>query len=196
MLSFKQLDLFALLRPAAPPTATPHLPGRDPRLEERAAELLHSLGAGKIARGVRVVWNPRLRTAAGRADCRGQIISLNPLLFGHSAAEIERTFLHELAHLLAQSRAGRRRIPPHGPEWRQACADLGIAGEARCHSLPFRVQRRARPYFYRCPACALEFPRTRRLRRAMACLACCRRLNRGRFDRRCQLELVAVTCSV
>ena len=164
--------------------------GRDARLETQAREMLASLGAHDLVPLVRVVWSARLRSAAGRADYHRSLITLNPLLRTHGEAEIDRTLRHELAHLVAHSRRGRRRIAPHGPEWRQACHDLGIGDEQRCHALPFPRQTRARPLLYRCPKCAREFPRSRRIRRRVACLACCRRYNRGAFDRRFTLQLV------
>ena len=89
--------------------------GRDVSLETKASELLRSLGAARLARLIRVEWNPRLKTAAGRADYRSKLISLNPQLV-HHPGEIERTLQHELTHILAQFRAGRRRILPHGVE--------------------------------------------------------------------------------
>jgi predicted SprT family Zn-dependent metalloprotease len=103
--------------------------------------------------------------------------------------EIDRTLRHELAHLLAQWRAGRRRIAPHGAEWRQACRDFGIADEARCHNLPFATKVYPPRYVYRCPNCKEEFPRVRKIRRAIACLACCRKHNGGDFDPRFRLKL-------
>ena len=57
-----------------------HLRKRDPALETQARELLRALGADKLAREIRVEWNPRLKTCAGRADYREKLISLNPLL--------------------------------------------------------------------------------------------------------------------
>jgi predicted SprT family Zn-dependent metalloprotease len=165
-----------------------HLRGRDHDLESQARELLRVLGAAKLAREVRVEWNPRLKTCAGRADYRKKLISLNPLLQNHGD-EIDRTLRHELAHLLAQWRVGRRRIAPHGIEWRQACRDLGIADEARCHSLPFATKSFPPRYVYRCPNCKEKFPRVRRIRRAIACLACCRKHNGGDFDPRFRLKL-------
>jgi len=190
---------------------------RDRALESQARELLRSLGAGKLARDVRVEWNPRLKTAAGRADFRKSLISLNPLLqelrdglvqteFGTDKLdclkqssltsaghldhdEIDRTLRHELAHLLAQWRIGRRRIAPHGSEWRRACRDLGIADEARCHNLPFASRNFPPRYVYRCPNCKEEFRRVRRIRRAIACLACCRKHNGGDFNPRFRLKL-------
>jgi SprT protein len=160
-------------------------------LQSQARELLRSLGAKRIARKLRVEWNSRLKTAAGRADYRQKLISLNPRLVDHPA-EIDRTLRHELAHLLAQFRAGRRRIPPHGSEWRQACRDLGIAGEKRCHTLPFPAKRYALRFVYHCPNCRRDFPRVRKIKRRVACLACCRTHNSGEFDFRFRLKLLAV----
>ena len=201
MLLFKQLEFldgaFARLlgRPATPPIAprTPAKPqgGRDEQLEAQAREMLQGLGLAALARTVRVEWGARLRTAAGRADYRHNLVTLNPLLRAHGAEEIDRTLRHELAHLVAHARRKRRRISPHGPEWRQACRDLGIADEQRCHSLPFPRQTRARPFLYRCPQCRKDFPRVRKIRRRVACLACCRRYSRGQFDKQFTLQLVA-----
>ena len=168
-----------------------HLVGssHDVDLESKAREILYELGASKLASAIRVEWNSRLKTAAGRADYRHKLISLNPRLFEHRA-EIDRTLRHELAHILAQFRAGRRRILPHGAEWRQACRDLRIADEKRCHNLPFPARRYVARFVYRCPNCRQEFPRVHRARRAVACLACCRAHNGGEFDARFRLKLV------
>ena len=181
---FRQLDF------VFPKTPTLVVLGRDAALEANAREILTALDAEKLAREVRVEWNARLFSAAGRADSRRNLISLNPRLRDHDAAEIDRTLRHELAHLLAQFRAGRRRIPPHGAQWRRACRDLGIADEARCHTLPFPVQQRARRFLYRCSRCGKEFARVRRIKRAVACLECCRKFNRGKFDPKARLRLV------
>jgi len=159
-------------------------------LLQTARELLCSFGADRIAMELRVEWNSRLKTAAGRADYRQQLISLNPRVFEHPA-EIDRTLRHELAHILAQFRAGRRRILPHGIEWRQACRDLDIGDEKRCHNLPFLPRTYAARFVYRCPNCRQEFPRVRRVRRAVACLACCRKHNGGEFDPRFKLKLLS-----
>ena len=180
----KQLDL---VFPTGP---TLVVLGRDFGLESKAREMLAELNAAELAESLRIEWNARLFSAAGRADSRRKLISLNPRLREHGEAEIERTLRHELAHLLAQFRAGRRRLAPHGAEWRKACRDLGIGDELRCHALPFPVQRRARPFLYQCPRCKKDFPRARRIKRAIACLECCRKFNRGKFDRSAQLRLV------
>jgi SprT protein len=179
-----QLDL---VFPASPSLV---VLGRDSALEAKARELLHALNAADLAGAVQVEWNARLFSAAGRADFRRSLVSLNPRLRDHDAGEIDRTLRHELAHLLAQFRAGRRRLSPHGPEWRKACRDLGIGDESRTHTLPFPVQRRTRRFLYECPRCGKTFPRVRRIRRTVACLDCCRKFNRGKFDKSALLRLV------
>jgi len=209
---FKQLELLFVggtrsplrvdkTNAAPPPNLTSpserpiHPRTRDYALETQARELLRALGAGKLAREVRVEWNSRMRSAAGRADYREKLISLNPALLnldsvnGHSGSEVGRTLRHELAHLLAQWRVGRRRIAPHGMKWRQACRDLGIGDEARCHSLPFATKSFSPRFVYVCPNCKEKFPRVRKIRRAIACLACCRKHNGGDFDPRFRLRL-------
>ncbi len=181
---FEPLDLTF---PAAPMLV---VLGRDFSLEAKAREMLRVLKADELAASIRVEWNARLFSAAGRADFRRKLVSLNPRLREHDSAEIDRTLRHEIAHLLAQFRAGRRHVAPHGTEWRKACRDLGIGDESRTHALPFPIQRRTRRHLYKCPRCGKEFPRVRRIRRAVACLACCRKFNCGKFDRTAQLQLV------
>jgi len=187
--SFPSVDPMNLGKLAASPTSWP-CSGRDPDLESQARDMLQAVGMSKLIPLLRVEWNSRLRSSAGRAVFPRTLVCLNPRLQAHGDAEIDRTLRHELAHLVAHARAGRRRIAPHGPEWRQACRDLGIADEQRCHTLPFPTQARVRHYLYKCPRCETDFPRVRRIRRAVACLACCRRHNRGRYDQKYQLQLV------
>ena len=164
---------------------------RDSDLRAKARQMLLSLGAKRIADQIRVEWNTYLRTAAGRADYRQKLISLNPRLVAHPE-EIDRTLRHELAHFLAQFRAGRRRISPHGAEWQQACRDLEIPDEKRCHTLPFPPRRYEPRFIYRCPKCRRDFPRVRKIKRTVACLACCRAHNGGGFDARFQLKLLTL----
>src|SRR5215468_2809512 len=62
---------------------------REAALESEARRLLRALGAEKLAREIRVEWNPRLKTCAGRADYREKLISLNPLLLDYSSSPAE-----------------------------------------------------------------------------------------------------------
>src|SRR5437763_10215424 len=140
-------------------------------MRDRALDLLRELKVDKLAKRLRVEWNPRMRTTVGRAAYSDSLISLNPALQSFGFDEIDRTLRHELAHLLAQFRAGRHRILPHGDEWRTACRDLGIAEEKGCHNLPFPVTESAWRYRYKCPHCQRDFHRTRRVESDVTCLA-------------------------
>ena len=111
------------------------------------------------------------------------LITLNPRLRAFGEAEIDRTLRHELAHLLAHHRAGRRRIAPHGPEWQQACRDLGLASEPLPHAPPAPPKTRAAARLRLSGVRARPPPRPP-LRRKTACLACCRKHNRGQYDER------------
>lgn len=187
-----QLNLFR-----TPPTqsAPPSLPkagnasslGSHPTnemLEAFSRARLIKVGAPELAARIHVRWNPRMRSTAGMASPARALVTLNPRLCEFGAAELERTLLHELAHLLAHARAGRRRIAPHGPEWKRACTDLGLVDEKRCHNLPLPQRTLARPHLYECPRCKVQVDRVRPFRGKAACLDCCRTHNRGQYDDR------------
>jgi SprT protein len=179
-----------LRTPATPPARParpkkPRLHGADDHLTAHARELLHGLhGLRDLAQKVRVVWNSRLQTTAGTASARTWEVEINPRLKDHGSAIIHRILRHELAHLVSVHRAGRRRIAAHGPEWRQACADLGIPGEPRCHSLPLKGRQVRAKFAYRCQHCGRLLKRVRALERRSACFDCCQKHNRGRYDDR------------
>ncbi|MEP2776113.1 MAG: SprT family zinc-dependent metalloprotease [Luteolibacter sp.] len=150
-------------------------------------EAAQFLALPKLAGEVAVVWNPRMRTTAGRAFWPACRIEMNPKLRDFSEDETQRTLKHELAHLVAYARSGRRRIAPHGLEWQTACTDLGIPGENVRHTLPFKPRRMVRKYSYTCPSCTAVFTRVRPIKRTSACHSCCRKHNGGRFHPRFRL---------
>ena len=203
-----QLDFISLLvtapKPAAAPRPTPPPPPPEPLarkekpvriplpdLHETARALLRGIGCAKLAAEVKVRWHARLRTTAGQAYYAHCLVRMNPRLILFGMEEVDKTLRHELAHLVARFRAGRRRIDPHGPEWQQACRELGIADEKRCHDLPLPRSRQRPRHRYRCPACRREYDRVRPFRRAVACLDCCRQHARGKYDERYRLAKVA-----
>ena len=160
-------------------------------LLDSARALLRAAGATALAERVRVEWDSRLRTTAGLAFPGRSLVRLNPRLRAFDDAEIQRTLRHELAHLLAHERVGRRKIAPHGAEWRRACGDLGLPDEKRTHDLPLPRRVIARRHHYRCPACGVALARVHPLRRGSACLRCCRSHSRGRYDARFRFERTA-----
>ena len=188
----QQLELFNYEQDAPPepglnPPPRPKPSGLDPDLTRLSRELLDEIKLPLLSAQVTVVWNSRLRTTAGRAYCSTQRVELNPALVDVSEAEIDRTLRHELAHLVAYHRARGRRIEPHGYEWKQACVDLGIPDEDRCHDLPFERTRQKRKFAYSCPSCGHVLERVRRIRKPAACYECCRTYNGGRYDSKYEL---------
>ena len=165
--------------PDLPAQPSPTCRTRDPILEKLSLQLLRTAGCRDLDLIVR--WNSRLRTTAGLACWRTKTISLNPKLIEVSPSEVQRTLRHELAHFLAQYRAGRRRIPAHGAEWREACADLGIPRESRCHNLPFKRAKMERKFFYTCRGCGTNLARVQPVKKRVACLKCCRKHNDGKY---------------
>ena len=186
-----QLDFFQRLTAVAQrafranpvPKKTLPPPPEDP-WQEKARALLAAIGCPDLAAKVVVRWNARMRSTAGNAHPTRALVNLNPRLREFGDAEIDRTLRHELAHLLAHHRAGRRRIAAHGREWRAACEALGLRDEKRCHDLPLPRRQMTRRHLYRCAHCGTELARVRPMRRKFACLSCCRAHNRGRYDER------------
>ena len=128
-----------------------------------------------------------MRTTAGRAFWPDAMIELNPKLVEIAPEEVQRTLLHELAHLVAYTRAGRRRISAHGVEWQKACADLGIPGERATHSLPLPGRTMQKKWRYSCPACGEGFERVRKMKRYAGCYACCKDHNGGYYHKKFRL---------
>ncbi|MGB6222223.1 SprT-like domain-containing protein [Haloferula sp.] len=160
------------------------VPVPDEALSGWCKDASQTLGLGALAERVTVGWNTRLQTTAGRAWWPDGVIELNPKLREFGDEELWRTVRHELAHLVAYERAGRRKISAHGVEWRLACRELGIPGETVKHALPFGGRRVARKFAYSCAHCATTIERVRRIRGSAACYECCRRYAGGGFDER------------
>ena len=173
----------------SPQTAAPRNTSgaADSGLSTWCAEAAISLALPELAQKVRVSWNPRMRTTAGRAWWPDRSIELNPKLKECEPDELWRTLKHELAHLVAYERSGRRRIDPHGAEWRSACSQLGIPGESPFHTLPFERRKMKRKHTYVCANCFAEIQRVRPITRTVACYECCRKFNHGAYHDRFRL---------
>lgn len=128
-------------------------------MQQQAHELTERFLAQ--ARGMGIDIPPvRLRfdlrgTTAGQAilrDPRQPEIRLNAQLLAENGAEfLNRTIPHEVAHLAAYYRKGRRPQRPHGPEWQALMQSFGLVPE-RCHRYDVsraRV-RRLITHTYRC----------------------------------------------
>ncbi len=141
---------------------------------------LADLSLRKLAKKVQVTWNSRMRSTAGRAFWPSGEIQLNPKLREISENEVDHTLRHELAHIIAYEIYGRK-IKPHGPEWRATCHQLEIPDASVTHNLPLKKRTLRKNFCYTCPSCGIGFQRVRKIKRAAACLSCCRKFNHGKF---------------
>lgn len=101
-------------------------------------------------------------TAAGRAYLQERKICLSRVVL-KTHAHVYDTVLHEYAHLVVYARHGRK-AKPHGPEWRQVMADLGIPPKVT-HDYPVERRTVARRYSFRCNACGFILWRVRPFKR-------------------------------
>lgn len=161
--------------------------GIDDDLTRQCCGLIKQWGHDKLAGNIVVAWNSRMRSTAGRAFWPEGRIELNPKLVDFSAEEVRNTMLHELAHLLAYSRAGRKKIMAHGAEWAQACCDLGIPNERATHHLPLPSRQMVRKWRYTCPVCGDVIDRVRKMKRAAGCYPCCKQHNGGYYHKKFRL---------
>jgi len=159
----------------------------DREMTLECAQLSRGLGLEHLACQIVVVWNKRMRSTAGRAFWPEGKIELNPKLIEVATDEIRGTMLHELAHLVAYARAGRKRIAAHGVEWREACHDLGIPNERATHSLPLPSRSMRFRWKYTCPACGEGFERVRKMKRYAGCYQCCKSHNGGYYHKKFRL---------
>ena len=165
--------------------------GQDAELTRQAAEMLRRLGCEEMAARVAVCWSARLTSTAGHAKPAGALVALNPRL-REFPDEVDRTLRHEVAHLVVFAKAKGRKVAAHGPEWRGACALLGIPGESRCHTLPLPRRQMEKPHAYRCARCGFVVRRVKPIRQPgrVACRACCKTYAGGKYDARFALVKV------
>ncbi len=119
-------------------------------LNRLRSELLSRLGvvAPKSATAS-IDLNSSMRTTAGRANYTRNMISLNTRLLGRNLHHVERTFTHELAHLVAVELYGRE-ARGHGMYWQRIMTAFGVEA-IRCHKLDTTgLKRQWRTYAAAC----------------------------------------------
>ena len=122
-------------------------------------------------RELAVVFNSRLRTAAGRADYGARTIELNPRLLDRHPEELVPTLVHELCHLVAGVRAG------HGPRWRETMRSAGFPAAVACHRLDVgALAARRRAWLWSCTGCGETYRRRHRAAHRYRCGHCGRKL--------------------
>ncbi len=94
-------------------------------------------------------------------------IRYNPYLFArHFDTGLAQTVPHEVAHFIVDCQHQRRRVKPHGPEWRAVMALFGVDNPSATHrddlsGVPVRRQRR---FDYRCRCGVVPLSATRHYR--------------------------------
>lgn len=127
-------------------------------LEQRVAVLM--VGWRVLDPVVKVVWNEKLTTTAGRAFQRNGRIELNPTLLAKAPDQLAMVLTHEAAHIAAFRLFGAN-LPAHGRHWRSL---MRLAGHepAVTHDIPVDdvrparravVRRRRYVYLRVCDAC-------------------------------------------
>lgn len=113
-------------------------------------------GCPEIAQRIIVKWNNRYTSALGKALYRSEydmtVQFSVPLWPRTPQSERLNTIVHEACHIIARYlNRNRRRIQPHGIEWKRAMRRAGFKPE-RCHSIDNRDLKRkpAKRYTYAC----------------------------------------------
>ncbi len=120
-----------------------------------------------------------------RVNGRGEI-RYNPHVFDRYFVDnLANTVPHEVAHYVVD-KMYRRRVRPHGPEWRAVMVEFGVEPSVRCDydisGLPQRRQRRF-PYICGCREHLLSATRHNRIqsrRSTYYCRDCGSSLNLGK----------------
>lgn len=186
-LGFTQVEVIPEPRPLGMIETCSHFMGIDEDLTKICSRLAKMLGLHQLAARVGVEWNPRMRSTAGRATWPTCLIELNTHLPKISQDELRRTLLHELAHLVTYERLGHVDVLPHGEEWQQACADVGIPGESATHRLTLPARTFKKKWKYICPNCGSAIQRVRRFKGRVACYECCQKTRAREYDERFRL---------
>lgn len=131
-------------------------------------------------------WNARLRASAGlfRAGRRSLVFPVAPRIeiaaylmdLPDGQRRVWDTLGHELIHYWLWV---RRRPHGHTGEFLRKMREMGVS---RYNDLPKPGKRTI--HRYRCGGCQVVIEARRRYRKKVACLACCRRWNRGYYDER------------
>jgi SprT protein len=99
---------------------------------------------------VKIDLNNEMRSRAGQANTLSDLIKINYRLHKANPEELEKTFLHELAHIVTRKVFGF--VKSHGHEWQSIMKKMNQEPE-RCHSMDTSELKRSRTkrrFIYTC----------------------------------------------
>lgn len=162
----------------------------EPLLRQTEAAAAHWIARARAVLGLsaRQLPRPQMRydlrgrgagqTVFSRRRGQPDAVRINArLLADHPREMIDVTVPHEIAHVAIHRcyDSGRRRVRPHGPEWKALMAAFGVSDET-CHNMPAAPVRRLRQFPYVCGCTERVWLTSIRHRRAQnGTIYCCRR---------------------
>lgn len=138
-----------------------------------------------IVSRVEIQFSDRMRSCLGRCLPSRGIVRLNRRLLRVEPALVEEVICHEVAHVVAFERHGRR-CRPHGPEWAALMRSAGFQPHVRARLGPelqllLLAPRKVRNvYEHRCPICRIMRVARRPVSR-WRCVACATAGRTGRL---------------
>lgn len=116
---------------------------------------------------IRIIWNERMKTTAGRAHYQNRKIELNPSIWDRmDANERRNTAAHEAAHVVCT--ALHPRASTHGPEWKKIMWDIGHE-PSRCHTTDTTgLSTKAYPWYCPCGKHLVTARKLERMKKAAA----------------------------
>lgn len=93
------------------------------------------------------------------------------------------TVLHEVAHAITFYNYGKGH--GHDSVWKRIVAGLGASPSSEAHLEAYKPYR----YTYKCPICGTETKTLRKYNNGIACAACCRKYNNGRYSEKYEVYL-------
>jgi SprT protein len=104
----------------------------------------------------------RFKRKAGQYQHKDRKIRISKYLLENHPEKVITTLKHELGHAIVMNRYQRKKIKPHGKEWRSVMSELGVDKPEVCHRLQLAKYR----YIVRCSntECNIELGRHKKSR--------------------------------
>lgn len=138
---------------------SPSVVTSEQELEEATERLIRKFDLGI---DIEVEIAKRFKQKAGQYRHGERKIRISQHLIDNHPRKIIETVKHEIGHAVAMHRYGKRRIKPHGKEWKSIMQEMEVDKPEACHNL----QLTEYSYVVRCtnPNCDVELGRHKKSR--------------------------------